>query len=71
MADKLSETIEALDLTTKPSDDCEEDLVDPWNVTSGSDKGIDYDKLISRPIHYYITTVMIFILLLYREIWQL
>ena len=26
----------------------EEDCVDPWNVTSKSDKGIDYDKLIKR-----------------------
>lgn len=26
-------------------DDC--DQVDPWNVTSKSDTGIDYDKLIS------------------------
>ncbi|CAF0728166.1 unnamed protein product [Adineta steineri] len=25
-----------------------EDIVDPWNVTSSSDKGIDYDKLIRR-----------------------
>ena len=26
----------------------EDDCVDPWNVTSKSDKGIDYDKLIKR-----------------------
>ncbi len=25
-----------------------EDTVDPWNVTSKSDKGIDYDKLIKK-----------------------
>ena len=25
-----------------------EDTVDPWNVTSTSDKGIDYDKLIKK-----------------------
>lgn len=24
------------------------DIVDPWNVTSKSDTGIDYDKLISK-----------------------
>lgn len=30
-----------------PSDE-EDDIVDPWNVQSKSDKGIDYDKLISR-----------------------
>ena len=26
----------------------EDDFVDPWNVESKSDKGIDYDKLISK-----------------------
>jgi hypothetical protein len=26
----------------------EEDTVDPWNVSSKSDKGIDYDKLIKK-----------------------
>ncbi|KAL3874186.1 hypothetical protein ACJMK2_037233 [Sinanodonta woodiana] len=26
----------------------EEDIVDPWNVTSASAKGVDYDKLIKR-----------------------
>ena len=26
----------------------EEDVVDPWSVTSKSDKGVDYDKLISK-----------------------
>lgn len=27
----------------------EEDIVDPWNVTSTSQEGVDYDKLISKP----------------------
>jgi len=26
----------------------DDDVVDPWNVESKSDKGIDYDKLIKR-----------------------
>lgn len=26
----------------------QEDVVDPWNVQSSSDKGVDYDKLISK-----------------------
>ena len=25
-----------------------EDIVDPWNVESSSDSGVDYDKLISK-----------------------
>ena len=28
-----------------------EDIVDPWTVVSSSEKGIDYDKLISK---YYL-----------------
>lgn len=29
------------------ADDCDgEDLVDPWNVSASSTKGVDYDKLI-------------------------
>lgn len=29
--------------------DGEGDVVDPWNVTSTSEAGVDYDKLISKP----------------------
>lgn len=29
-----------------------EDFVDPWNVVSSSDTGIDYDKLISKSSNY-------------------
>lgn len=49
MTDKLNETMEAMDLSTKPEEKPkeDEDIVDPWNVTSTSDKGIDYEKLIS------------------------
>ena len=32
----------------KNPDQEEDDFVDPWNVSSKSDKGIDYDKLIRR-----------------------
>lgn len=28
----------------------EDDFVDPWNVTSKNDAGVDYDKLISKCI---------------------
>ncbi len=28
--------------------DQDEDIVDPWKVTSKSAKGVDYDKLISK-----------------------
>lgn len=28
----------------------DDDFVDPWNVTSSSDAGVDYDKLIGRNI---------------------
>jgi len=41
---------EALPATATPTVDepLQEDIVDPWNVQSASDKGIDYDKLIVR-----------------------
>ena len=34
----------------------QEDVVDPWNVKSSSDKGVDYDKLISK-IFMFITVI--------------
>jgi len=50
MGDQLSETLEAMDLTTKPTEQAadEEDFVDPWNVMSSSEKGIDYEKLTKK-----------------------
>jgi len=50
MSDELNETMEAMDLTTKPEEKPAdvEDVVDPWNVTSTSEKGIDYEKLIKK-----------------------
>ncbi|PVD26629.1 hypothetical protein C0Q70_14307 [Pomacea canaliculata] len=53
----MSETEVARDLgaakigdgpTTDSKEDQQEDVVDPWNVHSSSDTGIDYDKLIVR-----------------------
>lgn len=32
----------------------EEDIVDPWNVVSKSDAGIDYEKLISNMLSFII-----------------
>lgn len=41
------EGVEAV--TLNPSEPLEDnDVVDPWNVASSSDSGIDYDKLISK-----------------------
>lgn len=50
MEDKIEDKLQALDLTTnKPTGENEkEDFVDPWNVVGSSDKGIDYEKLISK-----------------------
>lgn len=53
MSEDLVDNLKAMDLTTKPPEDSiegKEDVVDPWNVASGSDKGIDYDKLISNAL---------------------
>jgi hypothetical protein len=43
--DKVAEALSDVKLTEAGADD---DVVDPWNVTSKSDTGIDYDKLISE-----------------------
>ncbi|XP_055851739.1 tryptophan--tRNA ligase, cytoplasmic [Episyrphus balteatus] len=43
--EKVAEAVEAITLNGVEADD---DFVDPWNVTSKSDTGIDYDKLIKR-----------------------
>ncbi len=49
MTETLADTMEALDLTKKPTVEGEEDdFVDPWNVVGSSVKGIDYEKLISN-----------------------
>lgn len=37
--------------------DGDDDFVDPWNVSSKSETGIDYDKLISKYYRMYIPTI--------------
>lgn len=38
--------------------DTEDDIVNPWNVVSKSDTGIDYDKLISEYIHMVVKIIV-------------
>lgn len=35
-----------------------DDVVDPWNVESGSDTGVDYDKLIRKFTMWFIATAI-------------
>ncbi|XP_017771244.1 PREDICTED: tryptophan--tRNA ligase, cytoplasmic [Nicrophorus vespilloides] len=44
MAEEISKTMEEVKVVDSPDDD----FVDPWNVQSKSDAGIDYAKLIKR-----------------------
>lgn len=46
MASELSNKVNNIDLQIN----LEDDVVDPWNVVSKSDTGIDYDKLISMAL---------------------
>jgi len=48
MEAKVEENLEKLKVEDSGNEETEEDVVDPWNVTSASDKGIDYDKLIKK-----------------------
>jgi tryptophanyl-tRNA synthetase len=48
MEAKVEENLEKLKVEDAGTEETEEDVVDPWNVTSSSDKGIDYDKLIKK-----------------------
>jgi tryptophanyl-tRNA synthetase len=48
MEAKVEENLEKLKVEDAGNEETEEDIVDPWNVTSSSDKGIDYDKLIKK-----------------------
>lgn len=43
IAEQAIEAIEAISIEND-----QDDFVDPWNVESKSDTGIDYDKLISK-----------------------
>ena len=45
----LEQNMEQLNVQQE-STEPEEDFVDPWTVTSNSDTGIDYDKLIRKLI---------------------
>ena len=50
----------------------ESDFVDPWNVTSESDTGVDYDKLISKSdLNLDAIYNTFFTLLLFRKVWFL
>jgi len=44
--DKVAEELSEVQLVDGGGE--EEDVVDPWNVASKSQTGIDYDKLISQ-----------------------
>lgn len=48
MEAKVEENLEKLKVDDLGNEETEEDVVDPWNVTSASNKGIDYDKLIKK-----------------------
>ena len=47
----VTDKIEAIKVDTASDKKEDEDFVDPWNVVSTSDKGIDYDKLISKILY--------------------
>jgi len=44
---KMASSLENLSLQSK-EDNNEDDVVDPWNVSSKNKTGIDYNKLISK-----------------------
>lgn len=47
--ENVTEGVDALTLTNDLKTPAEvEDIVDPWNVSSTSNTGVDYDKLISK-----------------------
>jgi hypothetical protein len=49
MANDIATDVEHLDLCNSIVDGgTEEDVVNPWNVVSKSQTGVDYDKLISK-----------------------
>jgi len=52
MAEELASKVENdLQLSKAENGDQEDDFVDPWTVKTSSDKGVDYDKLISIEIN--------------------
>jgi len=48
MANDIATDVKHLDLHNSIVDSTEEDVVNPWNVVSKSQTGVDYDKLISK-----------------------
>lgn len=46
LEEKLASEVKISD--EKEENEEEELVVDPWTVKTGSDKGVDYDKLISK-----------------------
>jgi tryptophanyl-tRNA synthetase len=48
MANDIATDVKHLDLHNSIVDSTEEDVVNPWNVVSKSQTGVDYDKLIKR-----------------------
>lgn len=51
MSGEVINEVNNLQVSEKTKDEVEDDFVDPWNVVSKSEKGIDYDKLISTFIY--------------------
>ena len=60
MEAKVEENLEKLKVEDSVNEETEEDVVDPWNVTSASDKGIDYDKLIRKFYSLHFRTQMVY-----------
>jgi len=48
MANDTSEEMSKLAVDNAEAAVDDDDFVDPWNVTSKSSTGVDYDKLISK-----------------------
>lgn len=72
MENKLEDKMQALDLTTNKQAETEaEDFVDPWNVVGSSDKGIDYNKLISIIAKYFVQVLYLETPMIFsgREVW--
>lgn len=48
----------------------DDDVVDPWNVTSTSETGVDYDKLIGLTLNHFVFRMFKHNLsILFRAIW--
>ena len=59
-AEVITKSVEEVTLSKEEDNG---DFVDPWNVESKNDSGLDYDKLISRfksiPVSYDITNIFL------------